>query len=362
MSTSEHPNQSVEEKSVARAIGMALLAAALYGISAPASKLLLVKVPPVMMAALLYLGAGLGMLMVNQWRVWRKHEQREAKMTKKEMPFVIGMIVLDIAAPIMLMMGLTLTNSASVSLLNNFEIVATALIAMTLFRESVGRRMWIAIILITFSSILLSVEDFSNLSFSVGSLFVVGACICWGIENNCTRMLSIKDPLQVVVIKGFGSGMGSLLIAFSMKIYQISVLYLLVTLLLGFVAYGLSIYFYISAQRVLGAARTSAYYAAAPFIGVLLSWGILHERLTSPFFAALLVMLLGTYFAVTEKHRHEHLHEEITHEHKHHHEDGHHNHLHDTVISGSHSHVHTHETISHVHRHTPDVHHGHSHK
>jgi drug/metabolite transporter (DMT)-like permease len=343
------------------AIAMAILAAALYGISSPVSKLLLVKIPPTLMAALLYLGAGLGMLIINEYKVFSKKERLEAKITKKELPYIIAMIVLDIAAPIFLMLGLTMTTAENVSLLNNFEIVATGFVALFIFKESIGKRMWVAILLITISSVILSVNDFSKLSFSLGSLFVVAACICWGIENNCTRMLSIKDPLQIVVVKGFGSGLGSLLISIALKEYCSDILYIIVALLLGFVAYGLGIFLYIKAQRELGAARTSAYYAAAPFIGVLISWLVLQEKITISFVIALAIMLIGTYFAISENHKHIHLHVETAHEHKHNHQDGHHNHVHDKEVEGEHSHKHIHEAIEHKHEHTPDLHHRHTH-
>lgn len=297
-----------------QSILMAILAAVLYGISSPVSKLLLEEIPPTLMAALLYFGAGFGMLIVNFVRVIRKKEQIEAKMTKKELPYIIAMILLDVAAPIFLMLGLSMTTSANVSLLNNFEIVATSLIAMFIFKEAVGKRMWFAVVLITISSIVLSVEDIGSLSFSFGSILVLLACICWGFENNCTRMLSLKNPLQIVVIKGFGAGSTSLAISFVIKEYSINVAYILLTMLLGFVAYGLSIFFYIKAQRELGAARTSAFYAAAPFIGVIISWVVLQEKITESFLAALCIMLAGSYFAITERHIHVHSHESVTHE------------------------------------------------
>lgn len=271
------------------------------------------------------------------------------------------MIILDVAAPVCLMIGLTMTTSANVSLLSNFEIVATSLIALLIFKEAIGKRMWIAISLITLASIILSVEDLTGFSFSNGSIFVILACICWGLENNCTRILSLKDPLQIVVVKGFGSGVGSLIIALALKQYSTKVLYLLVALVLGFVSYGLSIYFYIIAQRELGAARTSAYYAVAPFTGVLFSIVLFGQHITLSFIVALIIMIIGAYFGGVEHHKHPHTHEEGTHEHRHNHEDYHHTHLHDCIGEGEHSHVHTHEKIVHVHAHTPDMHHVHSH-
>ena len=228
--------------------------------------------------------------------------EREAKLTKKELPYVLGMVVLDIAAPIFLMIGLKMTSAANVSLLNNFEIVATTLIALLIFKEPIGRRLWGAILLIVISSIILSVEDISSFSFSLGSVFVLLACTCWGLENNCTRKLSVKDPLQVVIIKGFGSGTGSLIIALISKERVNNISYIIAALILGFVAYGLSIFFYIYAQRDLGAAKTSAYYAVSPFIGVGLSLIIFREIPTASFLVALTIMLLGMYFASTQPH------------------------------------------------------------
>jgi len=160
-----------EKSQRVKSIGYAILAALLYGISAPVSKVLLLELSPTLMAALLYLGAGIGMLGVNGFQLLMKHEKKEARITGKEMPFVLGMIGLDILAPILLMIGLTLTTSSNASLLNNFEIVATTLIALFIFKETIGKRMWIAIILITLSSMLLSFSDLSSLSFSIGSVF-----------------------------------------------------------------------------------------------------------------------------------------------------------------------------------------------
>ena len=275
----------------------AILAAALYAVNAPVSKLLLRDATPAMMAAMLYLGAGIGMLLLGMARQRLKIGKNEQKLTRKDLPFAVGMIVLDIAAPICLMIGLTSTTSANASLLNNFEIVATSVIALLVFKEAIGKRLWLAIGLITLSSVILSVEDASSLHFSAGSLFVLLACVCWGFENNCTRMMSQSDPLEIVVLKGFGSGLGSLAIAFAVGEQLPPLRLILCALLLGFVSYGLSIFFYVYAQRKLGAAKTSAYYAFSPFIGVLLSLLIFQEIPSLSFWAALLIMALGAYFA-----------------------------------------------------------------
>lgn len=275
----------------------AILAAALYAINAPVSKILLHDISPTMMAAMLYLGAGIGMLLLGIGRQRLGLGKTEQKLTRKDLPFIIGMIVLDIAAPIFLMIGLTSTTSANASLLNNFEIVATSLIALFIFKETISKRLWLAIGLITLSSVILSFEDTSSLNFSIGSLFVLLACICWGFENNCTRMMSRSDPLEIVVLKGFGSGIGSLVIALVIGERFPAPQFILLALLLGFVAYGLSIFFYVYAQRKLGAAKTSAYYAIAPFIGVILSLLIFRELPDPSFWVALSIMIVGTYFA-----------------------------------------------------------------
>lgn len=282
------------------AIFWTILAAGLYALNAPVSKLLLEKVPPTMMAALLYLGAGIGLAVVRLVQRMTGKGKKEAPLTKKDMPYTVGMVVLDIAAPIFLMVGLTMTTAANASLLNNFEIVATAVIALFIFREAISRRLWLAIVLVTISSAILSVEDVTSFTFSYGSIFVLLACVCWGLENNCTRMISHKDPLEIVVIKGFGSGLGSLVLAFFLGENALPLVYGVCTLLLGFVAYGLSIFFYIYAQRYLGAAKTSAYYALAPFMATALSLVIFREKPSISFFIALLIMAVGTYFASTD--------------------------------------------------------------
>ncbi len=283
-----------------KAIFYAILAAALYALNAPVSKLLLQNVPPTMMAGFLYLGAGIGMALMGLARSKTGHGKKEAHLTKKDLPYTLGMVALDIAAPIFLMIGLTRTTAANASLLNNFEIVATSLIALLIFKEKIRKRLWIAIGLITLSSILLSVEDASSFQFSFGSLFVLAACVCWGLENNCTRNLSHSDPLEIVVIKGFGSGIGSVIIGLAVGEALPMWSDILKILLLGFVAYGLSIYFYVYAQRDLGAAKTSAYYAVAPFIGVALSFIIFREIPDPLFFIALVIMIAGTWMVNKE--------------------------------------------------------------
>lgn len=294
----------INKKSVQKsAVFFAVLAAILYSINSPASKLLLNEVPATMMAALLYLGAGIGVFIVSLFQRIFSKGQKERPLSKKDLPYTIAMIVLDIMAPILLMLGLTLTTAANTSLLNNFEIVATSFIAMWIFNEKISQRLWLGIILVTISSIVLSVKDVSSFSFSVGSILVIAACICWGLENNCTRMLSCKNPLQIVIIKGCFSGMGSLIIALALGEKIPGFLYVVLALCLGFVSYGLSILFYIYAQRHLGAAKTSTYYAIAPFIGAIVSIVIFRDKPTLSFLIAFIIMIIGTYFVSTVKNK-----------------------------------------------------------
>ena len=284
-----------------RFIAFAILAAALYALSTPLSKVLLADVSSSMMAGLLYLGAGVGMALVGAARRVAGAGSCEEPLSRADAPYVAAMVALDIAAPIMLMAGLSLSSAESTSLLNNFEIVATAVIALAVFREPVGRRLWVAIALITGACVLLSLDGGARVAISPGSLLVLGACVCWGVENNCTNRLSSKDPLQVVVVKGLGSGAGALAVGLVLGDALPEAGFCVAAMLLGFLAYGLSIYFYVHSQRGLGAARTSAYYAFSPFIGVAFAWAIFREAPTPSFLAALALMAIGAYLAAPPK-------------------------------------------------------------
>lgn len=335
----------------------AILAAALYAINLPLSKLLLARVSPTMMAAFLYLGAGFGLCL---YKLLSGKKETTDPLTRRELPYIIGMVVLDIAAPILLMLGLERTNSANASLLNNFEIVATSLLAFLVFREVLSKRLWIAISLVTCASILLSFEGEGSFEFNSGSLLVLGASCCWGLENNCTRMLSSKSSVQITTIKGICSGLGSLLIALAVGERLPGPVWILATALLGFVAYGLSINFYIKAQKDLGAAKTSAYYSIAPFLGAALGIVILGEKATLPFFSGLLIMILASVLLVKDtvslQHTHPH-----THIHTHAHSHGDYVHTHKHQHTHTHSHIHGADESDHTHSHETLEGHNHSH-
>ena len=330
------------EQNKLKAIMFAFLAAVFYAINVPISKVLLQHVGPTTMAALLYLGAGIGIGMMSLFN--KKDREKAESLTKAELPYIVGMIVLDIAAPIFLMLGISYGSSANASLLGNFEIVATTVIALILFKEAVTKRLWVAIGLITLSSILLSFEGTDSFHFSYGSLLVIMATVCWGLENNCTRELSSKSTYQIVMLKGLCSGLGALVIALIKRESFPGIGYIAIALALGFVAYGLSIFMYVRAQNVLGAAKTSAYYAVNPLIGALLAFVFLSESLSWMYVIALIVMVFGSALVVVDtfirQHDHEHQHT-FTHSH------GGSTHTH-TV---RHSHIHKHYLTEEKHRH-----------
>lgn len=278
----------------------ALISAALYSLSTPCSKILLAHISPLMMAAYLYFGAGCGLFAIRSFQRITKSPNPEARISRSDGPYIVGMVLLDIAAPICLMFGISLTTAANASLLSNFEIVTTSLIALLIFKETISPKLWTAIILVSSASFLLSLDGASGIIFSKGSLLIMLASLCWGFENNCTRKLSAKDPQEIVIIKGLCSGTGAWIIALSAgEVFHFTP-YILFALLLGTVAYGLSIFFYVRAQRSLGAAKTSVCYAITPFIGTALSFAIFHGAPTLTFLIALLLMIAGTYFIISD--------------------------------------------------------------
>ena len=325
-------------------IFFAVLAAVFYAVNVPFSKQLLQDVPPTFMASFLYFGAGIGVGIMYFFH-WN-NEPKEERLTKDNLPYTIGMVVLDIFAPIFLMLGVSIGSSANASLLGNFEIVATTLIALLFFKETVSKRLWTAILFITISSIILSFEGSGSFHFSIGSLFVLLATICWGMENNCTRKISEKSTYQIVTIKGLCCGLGSFVVASVVGESLPSARYIIFAMLLGFIAYGLSIFLYIRAQRDLGAAKTSVYYAVAPFIGTFLAFVINGEQLSVAYLVGLFFMIIGTLFVVADTlvKNHSHLHTHlITHTH-----DGS---THTHVITHEHGHEHFCSTDIHKHHH-----------
>jgi drug/metabolite transporter (DMT)-like permease len=342
----------------------AILAATLFGASAPISKLLLGEIHPIPLAGFLYLGSGLGLFFWQGISRLLKISSSEAHLTRKDYPWLAGAILAGgIIAPITLMFSLRTTPAATASLLLNFEGVATAIIAVIVFGEAIGSRIWLAIGCISLSTILLSLNPAGGWGFSIGALGVLVACILWGADNNLTRNISAKDPITIVAYKGLGAGSLSLLLAMALGIHFPTVKVVLECMFLGLLSYGLSIVLFILAMRSLGATRTVALFGSAPFVGTILSFIIFREAVSTLFFIGLPIMILGAFLLVGEEHSHMHEHHVIEHEHSHKHDDNHHNHVHlgeVKLIGDSHTHLHIHET-KHSHSHTPDIHHRHSH-
>jgi drug/metabolite transporter (DMT)-like permease len=343
----------------------ALMAALLFGASAPLSKLLLADIQPVTLAGLLYLGCGIGVLIFRSLNNWQKPGPTEAPIRKKDAPWLVAAITAGgILAPILLLLGLDRTPAATASLLLSFEGVATAVIAFAIFKEAMGRRAGLAVVVMTIASILLSWTTGSYIGISLGALAVIGATVLWGFENNFTRHISACDPLLIVMIKGLVAGSFNLLFSRALGESWPELSTALLAMLLGSLSYGASIALYILALRGMGAARTSTLFGTAPFAGAVLSLALLGERPEGFFVPAFLAMLVGAWLLLSEEHGHIHVHAPLCHDHNHAHDDEHHQHDHatdDFISEGAHTHQHTHDCIEHVHKHAPDIHHRHEH-
>jgi len=345
----------------------ALLAAVLFGASTPVAKFLLGRIEPIPLAAFLYLGSGVGLLLFRGiQRLGSGSAGVEARISKADIPWLAGAVLAGgIAAPIVFMFSLRTTPAATASLLINFEGVGTTLIAALVFKEAIGGRIWWAIVCITAASILLSLDLSREWGIALSAVGVLGACTLWGIDNNFTRNVSAKDPLSIVTIKGIGAGGFSLILAIILQNPFPTLLAALGAMLLGSLSYGISIALFILAMRGLGAARTSALFGTAPFAGTLLSFLIFQEAPNVFMVASLPIMIVGAVLLLGEKHAHKHVHAVVQHDHRHQHEDSHHTHDHteaEIPANGFHSHPHTHEAIEHSHRHAPDIHHRHDHQ
>ncbi|OHB60680.1 MAG: multidrug DMT transporter [Planctomycetes bacterium GWF2_42_9] len=340
----------------------AILASIFFAVGIPASKMLLDKIEPVILASLLYLGSSIGLLFLKSITHLVK-SNAQAGLSKSDLSWLTGAILAGgIAAPIVLMLSLRNTEAAIASLLLNFEGAATSILAAIMFREAICRRICTSVALITIASIILSLDVSGRFRFSFGAIGIIAACILWGFDNNFTRHISSKDPLIITMVKGFVAGIISMCIAIIAGNKLPRLEYVILAMVLGFFAYGLSIMFFIFAMRGLGSARTSAYFGTAPFIGALLSFIVFKEMPSIQFLCALPIMLGGIIFLLNEKHKHEHTHEEFEHDHKHDYDDDeHHKHDNNSILNGFHALRHKHVAITHLHDHTPDIHHRHEH-
>lgn len=288
----------------------------------------------------------------------------EAHLSRGDLPWLGGALLAGgICAPIILLLGLERTPASIASLLLNFEGVATTLIAVSFFKESIDHRIAWAIGLVTLASILLTWTG-GNWGFSLGALGIVGACFLWGLDNNFTRHISAKNPLIIVGIKGLGAGTFSLVLCFLIKQHIPALNIILLAMLLGSISYGVSIQLFIVAMRHMGAARTSTLFGIAPFVGAAVSLVLLREMPQTFFWVALPVMAVGAWLMLTEHHDHHHIHESMEHNHRHAHPDEHHIDASEEdvpPVNGSHTHEHRHESLEHEHAHAPDLHHRHKH-
>ena len=342
-----------------RGVQAALLAALLFGAGTPLAKLLLDDdVSPWMLAGLLYLGSGIGL---TAYRLARRAPR--VRLARADVAPLAGAILFGgVIGPVLLMYGLVGMPASGASLLLNAEGVFTALLAWFVFRENFDRRIVLGMAAIVAGAVVLSVPTgTAEFGSAWPALAVLGACLCWGIDNNLTRKVSLTDATWLAAIKGLVAGPVNLLLALSLGAALPPAVNVAGAMAVGLVAYGISLTLFIVALRHIGTARAGAYYSVAPFFGALLALA-LGESLTVPLVVAGLLMALGVALHLTERHSHRHTHEALTHDHWHTHDDLHHDHQHaEPVPVAGHRHPHTHEAVTHTHEHYPDAHHRHAH-
>jgi drug/metabolite transporter (DMT)-like permease len=342
---------------------LAFASAALFGLSTPAGKVLLESVHPAVLAGLFYCGAGLGVAVLRRIRMRSTSKVAEVALGRRDLPWLAGAIICGgVAGPLLLMVGLVQTPAATASLLLTFESAATAFLAWLIFRENYGLRLSLGMACLVAGAGILAWTGTPSLSAAVGPLAILGACIAWALDNNLTRRVSLADPLQIVEIKGLIAGPVNLVLGLWAGGGIPSLSASLAAASVGFIGYGLSLVLFVLALRDLGTARTSAYFATAPFIGALGAVVALGEPVTLQLAAAGILTGIGVWLHLTERHQHRHVHEAMEHAHPHVH-DAHHRHAHEPSDPPGepHTHTHRHQPLAHSHPHTPDMHHGHRH-
>ncbi len=347
------------------AVILALLSAALFGVSTPAAKALLGSVEPTVLAGLFYCGAGFGVAILRRLAPLVRPEPHAAEvgLGREDLPWLAGAIAAGgIVGPVLLMAGLARTEAATASLLLTLEGVATALMAWFIFHENFDRRIAAGMACLVAGAIVLSWSGQPTSTGLLGPMAIVGACIAWGLDNNLTRKVSLADPLHIVELKGLIAGPFNLLLGLSAGGALPGASVSLIAGGIGFLGYGVSLALFVIALRNLGTARTGAYFATAPFLGALAAIGFLGEPLTLQLATAGVLMGVGVWLHLTEEHEHEHEHAPMEHAHPHVH-DAHHRHAHgpDDPPGEPHTHRHRHERLRHKHPHLPDVHHQHKH-
>lgn len=342
---------------------LALAAALLFGLSAPAVKLLVGAVDPWLLAGFLYLGSGVGL---GLWRLSQRLRgtgAREAPLAPQHIPWLAGAVVAGgVVGPVLLMQGLAQGTAVQSSLLLNLEGVFTTLLAWSIFREHVDMRITVGMTAITGGAMVLSWEPGARLALAPSALLVIGACLAWAVDNNLTRNVSGGDPVQIATVKGIAAGSINVVLALADGARWPPPTAILAAGGVGFLGYGTSLVFFVLALRLLGAARTGAYFSTAPFLGAVAAVLALNEPVTARLFIAAALMVAGLWLHLGERHGHEHVHEPMGHEHLHRH-DEHHQHEHPpgTPPGEPHSHRHEHAPLRHTHRHYPDLHHRHPH-
>lgn len=335
----------------------ALLAAALFGVSTPLVQQFGAGLGAFSTAALLYAGAAaVGLLS-------RQSIEREARLQRSDLPRLLAMAAFGaVVGPVALAWGLQNTSGTSASLMLTLEALFTAVLAWRLYRETMDGRVWAAMALLVAGAMVLVLDQGRTGEAQLwGLLAVLLATAAWGVDNTLSRALAERDPGQVVMAKALlgATATGTLALVFGEPLP--SAIAALALLAIGATGYGMSLRFYLLAQRAFGAARTGSVFAFAPFIGAALALALGDRSASGLMLLGSVLMLAGVVLHLAESHGHEHEHETLEHEHAHRHDDGHHHHVHDVTPVGAHSHRHWHEPIRHAHPHVPDAHHAHRH-
>ncbi len=370
-------NHLKKEGSMQPGVMYAIGAALLFGMGTPLAKLLLANVDPLMLAALLYLGSGLGLALV---RTVQQVLRREPAVLPQGTQWLwLGGAVLagGVAGPVLLMLGLQNFHAADASLLLNSEGVLTALLAWFVFKENFDRRIALGMLAIVAGGLVLGwprggvpgggVPGGAGI---VPALLIVAACLAWAIDNNLTRKVALLDAGFIAMSKGLVAGGVNLGLAWATGSRLPGIVIILQSGLLGFASYGASLVLFVLALRHLGTARTGAYFSIAPFAGALMAVALLGESITLPLLIGGLLMAIGVGLHLTERHSHVHTHDPVFHDHEHSHADGngeggdvHHAHSHAEPVApgANHQHPHQHASLAHTHAHFPDAHHRHGH-
>lgn len=343
-----------------RGVALGLLAAALFGVSAPIAKLLLRDLSPVLLAGLFYAGSGAALTVVR----WLRPAAREARLQRSDLPALALLATLGgVLGPVLMLWGLDRVSALAGSLLLNLEAPFTMLVAVLLFGEHMGKQASVAALCIVLGAVGLRVEGNQLSADLMGVLAIAGACLCWAFDNNLTQRLMVRDPFSVVRVKALTAAACNLSIGLMLSKTLPETNTIVYALIVGALSYGVSVVLDAYALRALGAAREAACFATAPFLGAALALLLFPETMALPTLLAMLVMVLGVVLLLRERHSHLHRHEPLMHEHAHTHDEHHHHeHAPGDPQGEPHSHLHQHAALTHDHPHVPDLHHRHSHE